>query len=314
MELIDSLKALADESRLRLLNLLSRGHFNVQEITSILGSSQSTVSHHLKVLQNIGIAKSHREGTWIYYTLDTSAENSVAQKISQVILEISASDQDKELRALIGRDNRSITAVLDKRRDRSRMFFEANAAKWDEIRKGMPDDEALMAAVLEQIPAEATLLELGCGSGALFEKALPRTGKSIGVDNSQAMLDEAFQRLSRHRPQLDLRLGNLEHLPVGDCSIDCIAAYMVMHHIAKPIEALKEAYRVAKPGGSLIVADLCSHSNEFMRERYSDLWLGFDVDEFEGWAQDCGFKDIKSKTFGEDLKVFLLTCIKPEQR
>ena len=60
-------KALADETRLRLLRLLVRGPLNVNEILSILGMGQSRISRHLKILSEAKLVNSRREGTWVYY-------------------------------------------------------------------------------------------------------------------------------------------------------------------------------------------------------------------------------------------------------
>ena len=58
-------KALADETRLRLVRLLARGPLNVNEIIGILGMGQSRVSRHLKILAEAELVTSRREGTWV---------------------------------------------------------------------------------------------------------------------------------------------------------------------------------------------------------------------------------------------------------
>ena len=60
-------KALADETRLRMVRLLERGALNVNEMTGILNMGQSRVSRHLKILAEAGLVTSRREGTWVYY-------------------------------------------------------------------------------------------------------------------------------------------------------------------------------------------------------------------------------------------------------
>jgi len=65
------LKALANESRLRIIDRLSRGECSVGELTEIVGSDKSTVSKHLAVLRAHGIVLDRREGNVVYYTLLT---------------------------------------------------------------------------------------------------------------------------------------------------------------------------------------------------------------------------------------------------
>ncbi|KKM09517.1 hypothetical protein SY88_18060 [Clostridiales bacterium PH28_bin88] len=63
-------KALSDETRLRILQLLSVREMCVCELIDILQMSQPAVSHHLKILRQAGLVNDTREGKWIFYSLD----------------------------------------------------------------------------------------------------------------------------------------------------------------------------------------------------------------------------------------------------
>ena len=65
-------KALGDETRLRILNLLSRGELCVCDITAVLGVPQSKASRHLAQLRVAGLVTDRREGRWMHYTLATA--------------------------------------------------------------------------------------------------------------------------------------------------------------------------------------------------------------------------------------------------
>lgn len=67
--LIEIFKALADETRVRILNLLKRGELCVCEIEVILGITQSNASRHLNKLKNAGIISSKKRGKWVYYCI-----------------------------------------------------------------------------------------------------------------------------------------------------------------------------------------------------------------------------------------------------
>ncbi|MBX7143955.1 MAG: metalloregulator ArsR/SmtB family transcription factor [Oligoflexia bacterium] len=304
-------KAIADDSRLRILHILSKGSFNVQELTGILAISQSTISHHLKALQGCGLVSSRREGTWVYYSLSEIDEKNLGQKTVKLFLDLVPTLANDDS-ALLFRDGHAAQEVLNRRRDQARHFFESVANKWKDIRSEAQGSESFFDLVKDRVGDKATLLELGCGAGALFEKLLPRTGASIGVDYSQAMLDEAKQNLGAKARDLDLRLGYLEHLPLGDDSVDTAVAYMVMHHIAHPVDVLKDTCRVLKPGGQFLMVDLMRHSNEYMRERFADLWLGFDPEEVKRWAFSAGFASARLEVLGQKRDVFLLTLTKTE--
>lgn len=65
------LKALANESRLKIVDRLSQGECTVTELTALVGTDQSTVSKHLMLLRTHGIVEDRREGTNVYYRLLT---------------------------------------------------------------------------------------------------------------------------------------------------------------------------------------------------------------------------------------------------
>ncbi|RMD87687.1 MAG: ArsR family transcriptional regulator [Candidatus Dadabacteria bacterium] len=62
-------KALGDENRLRVINVLRTGELCVCQITELLGLAPSTVSKHMSVLRDAGLVKSRKDGRWIYYSL-----------------------------------------------------------------------------------------------------------------------------------------------------------------------------------------------------------------------------------------------------
>lgn len=290
-------KALADETRLRLLRILSSGSFNVQELTSILNISQSTISHHLKILQAANLASSLKQGTWVFYTLPAFDPDSFVHKTAELLLDHGEKNS---------KDEEAAAEILSRRRDQTRHFFDSVAKDWKLLREAQ-GTESFFELVRSRIPESACFLELGCGSGVFLDQIVPRTGQTIGVDYSQAMLEQARSTLGARAAQVDLRLGYLEHLPIGDDSVDVALSYMVFHHLPSPPDALRDAARVLKPGGQLMIVDLLQHDNEFMRERFADLWMGFDPEEMKRWALSSGFQDAQLEILGNKNEVFLLT-------
>ncbi|MFH1028383.1 MAG: methyltransferase domain-containing protein, partial [Pseudomonadota bacterium] len=138
-----------------------------------------------------------------------------------------------------------------------------------------------------------TVLEIGIGTGGLLSKLAARVPKVIGVDHSPAMLEEARRRLlDQGVSGVDLRLGEMTHLPLPDASVGCVVANMVLHHAADPAAVLSEMRRVLVRGGMLLVADLARHEREAAREQLADQWLGFEETELDGWLKQSGFSDI----------------------
>ena len=314
MALLDTLKSLADESRLRMVRILSFGYFNVQELTAIMDLSQSTVSHHLKVLQREQLTRIHKEGTWSYYSLALFPDETSISKIIHGFLSRAEQEESGPLKQVFLRDRIEAEKLLTLRREQSHRFFEAVAGQWKEMREEAHGNVSSMETLIENIPPGQSVLDLGCGSGALLEMLLPRPGETIGVDYSQKMLEEAKHNLRDRSDRLDLRLGYLEHLPLGDTSVDVAIAYMVLHHVPNPEDAIQDAFRVLKPEGVLHIVDLRKHDNEYMRERFADLWLGFDPKVVQEWATKSGFKLIEEKhSYANMDEIFYLICKKEKQ-
>ena len=66
---LDALRAIAEDTRLRILSVLRRGELTVTDLTEILGQSQPRVSRHLRLLVEAGLVTKHREGTWAFFRL-----------------------------------------------------------------------------------------------------------------------------------------------------------------------------------------------------------------------------------------------------
>lgn len=81
-------EALADRTRLRLLNLLSHGEICVCYFTAILGAPQPTVSRHLAYLRRAGLADARREGKWMHYRLAEPADATAARILEAVVTEL----------------------------------------------------------------------------------------------------------------------------------------------------------------------------------------------------------------------------------
>ena len=283
--MLETLKALADPCRLRLTAVLLAGEFTVQELTRIMGMGQSRVSRHLKILTEAGVLTVKRQGTWGYYR--AGRENSFFRDIRPAF--------EREAAALPGRaqDLAAVAAVLDERRRRSQEFFDRHARQWDDLARTLLPVPEYRQRLLEQVPEGVTVLEIGVGTGGLLMELAARASYVIGVDHSPAMLEEAHRRLAiGGKRGIELRLGEMSHLPLPDASVGCVVANMVLHHAADPPQVLAEIRRVLAPGGTLLIADLARHEREAAREQLADQWLGFDEAELTGWLGNAGFTHV----------------------
>jgi SAM-dependent methyltransferase len=126
-------------------------------------------------------------------------------------------------------------------------LWSARAADWSaNEEQQLPTYEA----ALERLHAGPGLrvLEVGCGSGVFLRAAADRGAEVWGLDASEALLELARRRV----PEAALRAGDLEHLPYGDDEFDVVAGFNAFFFAADMVEALREAGRVTRPGGSVV--------------------------------------------------------------
>jgi len=286
--MLDVLKALADPYRLRLVAVLLAGEFTVQELTAILGVGQSKVSWHLKILTDAGILAVKRHGTWNYYRAGSESRffAAIRPAVAQGLLELPEREQDLA----------AVAAVLEGRRRRNQEFFDRHARQWDDLARTLLPVPDYRESLLALVPEGATIVEIGIGTGGLLPALATRGREVIGVDHSPAMLEETRRRLSRSGiAGIDLRLGEMSHLPLPDGSVDCVVLNMVLHHAADPAAVLAGIRRVLVPGGMLLLADLVRHEREYAREQLADQWLGFEAQELEAWLTAAGFGAVCSE-------------------
>src|SRR4029079_8010509 len=88
------------------------------------------------------------------------------------------------------------------------------------------------------------------------------------VDRSAGVLARAKALAARRKcSNITWKKGELEHVPIETGSMDVALLSQALHHAAEPTEALSEAWRILKPGGRLLILDLRSHDETWVREK-----------------------------------------------
>jgi ArsR family transcriptional regulator len=281
----DRLSALADPIRGRILLVLERQELTVREVQAVLQLPQSTVSRHLKVLADLGAVSNRAEGTSNWYRMASRDLEPALRRLWQAVRDEVAGSVTAD------RDTERLRRVLAERHLTSQRFFASSAGQWDKLRRELFGERAELLALLGLLDQSWTVGDLGAGSGHTAAALAPFVGRVIAVDESPAMLKTARQR-TRDLPNVELRSGRLEDLPVADGELDAALLILVLHHATDPGQVLASARRTVRPGGKLLVVDMLPHDRVEYRERMGHQWLGFGEAQLRQWLTEAGFKAI----------------------
>lgn len=288
-DILKNIKALADDTRLRLAYILWHYELSVNELVGLLNMGQSRVSRHLKILSDAGLLQARRDGLWVFYKAVEEGEN---KDFLASLFSYLSKDLQNDLDAA--------SRIIEERAIKTRQFFNSIADDWDELNKEVLGAFSLPKEVKKSVPATCKMaVDLGCGTGEVLDKLLEVSENVIGVDGSPKMLDLARRRFNDNMAKLShlsLRIGELDHLPLRDNEADFACINLVLHHLSDPRIALSEIERVLAPHGLLFISDFVQHKEEKMRRNYGDRWLGFSKENLEAYLQEFGFNITQYKT------------------
>lgn len=285
-EIFDDLTALSDATRSRMLLLLERQELTVTELRAVLQLPQSTVSRHLKTLSDASWVVSRRDGTSRHYTLALDERGPAARRLWALLRE--------QLSATPGADQdaRRLKGVLARRQSKSAQFFESAAGQWDKLRCELFGVASHLQALPALLDERWTIGDLGCGTGQVAAALAPFVAHVIAVDRSGDMLQAARRRL-RDLPNVQVRRGELEAMPIADAELDAATLLLVLHHLPDPAAALAETARVLRPGGRVLIADMLPHAHEEYRQQMGHVWLGFSEEQLRRMLTNAGFEGIR---------------------
>jgi SAM-dependent methyltransferase len=284
--IFDDLTALSDATRSRMLLILERHELTVSELCSVLQLPQSTVSRHLKTLADASWVSSRRDGTSRYYTVALDERDAHTRRLWSLLRDQIATTAGAD------QDARRLKGVLGRRQSKSEEFFASAAGQWDRLRRELFGGASALHALPALIDPRWTVGDLGCGTGETSAALAPFVARTIAVDRSDEMLQAARRRV-RDMPNVDVRRGELETLPIADGELDAAVMILVLHHVPDPAAVLREAARTLKPGRRFVLCDMLPHDREEYKQQMGHVWLGFGDDQLRRLLGGAGFDDTR---------------------
>ncbi|MGN6105063.1 MAG: ArsR/SmtB family transcription factor [Kofleriaceae bacterium] len=281
----DLFRLLGDEDRLRLLALCAEEELTVGELAMLLGESQPQVTKKSQPLREVGLLLARRDGTRTLLK---------AQPGTDVVVEAAL----LEGQALCRKDGSlaRVASVVAQREELSRRFFD-DAAGAPESTPELPELLAWLPMLAPLLPRRELAVDLGTGEGTLLPLLAPLYDRVIAVDRSPARLARCGARIAAWGlPNVRLREGHVDDAGLAEDigqrgGADLVAMARVLHHAARPSDAIAAATRLLRPGGHLAVVDYLPHDDESMREQ-GDVWLGFEPTKLRGWLEAAALEPI----------------------
>jgi len=277
----DLFRLLGDEDRLRLIALCAEDELTVGELATLLGESQPQVTKKSQPLREAGLLATRRDGTRTLLKAQLDPDAVVTAALD-------------EGRALCSRDGSlaRVASLIAQREDHSRRYFDAPAT---EHLAAVPGDElaAWLPLIAPLLPGRALAIDLGTGEGTLLPLLSPLYERVVAVDASPARLARCAARLAAWGlPNVRLYEGDVADAALVEDigargGADLVAMARVLHHAARPHEAVAAAARLLRPGGHLVIVDYLPHDDEAMRDQ-GDVWLGFEPAKLRTWLDGAG--------------------------
>ena len=271
----DLFRLLGDEDRLRLLALCAEEELTVGELATLLGESQPQITKKSQPLREVGLLSARRDGTRTLLR---------AQVDDDVVVDAAL----QEGRTLCSKDGTlaKIAGVIAQREESSRRFFDEAAPSEPVTTSELASWLPILAPLL---PRTELAIDVGTGEGTLLPLLSPIYERVVAVDPSAARLARCAALIATQRlPNVRLREGDVDDAGLlQDITqrggADLVVMARVLHHAARPQDAIAAATRLLRPNGHLAIVDYLPHDDESMREQ-GDVWLGFEPDKLRGWV------------------------------
>lgn len=262
----DLLRLLGDETRMRLLAVLSEHELTVAELTELLGLAQSRVSTHLGRLREAGLVKVRKNGHGSMYAVPHQPEDLEIGLIWDRVRE--------RLTDPLLQQDRARARRLVERRERPETWADSVAGRMERHYSPGRTWQSTVRGLLGLLQL-GDVLDVASGDGALIEILAPRARHVTGLDISDRVLTAARARLSALE-NVEFVRGDMHQLPFEDGSFDQVLLLNALSYADRPGDVIREAARVLRPAGRLVAVTLAEHPFAEEAKLYDHVQHGFE--------------------------------------
>ncbi len=304
----DLFRLLGDEDRLRLLALCREDELTVGELAVLLGESQPQITKKSQPLREAGLLSARRDGTRTLLRAHLGEDPIVIAALT-------------EGRALAVRDGSlaRVASVIAQREEASRRYFDSLGAEREpstaDAAPAPASELAMWLPLLAPLlPGRALAVDVGTGEGTLLPLLSPLYERVVAVDRSAASLARCGARIAAWGlPNIRLREGDVDDSGLAEDigargGADLVLMARVLHHAARPQDALAAAARLLRGGGHLVVVDYFPHDDEAMRDQ-GDVWLGFEPAKLTAWLAAAGLEPVTTTPLASPARPALQLCV-----
>lgn len=182
---------------------------------------------------------------------------------------------------------------------KSQQYFKVIKEKWNQIHTDLiPRDIFTEVIDFLGIYKGKKVLDLGCGSGSISTHNASLGKNVVALDMNLEMIHELVKvKQVFNLKNLYPMCANISRPPIRAAGFDEIFLTLVLHHIADPVEVLKQAAELLKQGGYLVLIEFERHLNRQFADVMHDLWLGFDPLLIERWCSKLGLYVVAENTW-----------------
>ena len=173
----------------------------------------------------------------------------------------------------------------------ARVFYKYLSKVYDQVNRFTWTEEMRTEALSWlEFGDDPKVLDVGCGTGFGTEGLLQHTDDVHGLDQSIHQLEKAWAKFGK-TDQVKFYRGDAERLPFADDSFDHYWSSGSIEYWPNPIDAIEEARRVTRPGGTVLIVGPDEPSNSLFHKIADAIMLFYDADEADRMFSEAGFPE-----------------------